>query len=105
MYSGTANVGNTPLVGGATGFGSGTATNIALGNYLVAAPVFTNEIVLPQGRKAHLDPAAIGTRGRAAHKPSADEPVHNEADRAVVLELEAPGELPERYAPRARASL
>jgi hypothetical protein len=47
MYSGTANVGNTPPGGtGATAYGSGTATNIALGNYLVAAPVFTNESVL-----------------------------------------------------------
>ena len=47
MYSGTANGTIVPPgETGATVFGSGTATNIALGNYLVAAPIFTNESVL-----------------------------------------------------------
>jgi len=48
MYNGTANVGNLPpgYSSGTPVFGSGTSTNIALGNYLVSAPVFTNESIL-----------------------------------------------------------
>jgi len=47
MYSGTANVGNLPPgQAGAPVFGSGTPTNIDLGNYLDSTPIFTNESIL-----------------------------------------------------------